>query len=342
MTLAELKAKIKSEELSGAYLFCGEEDYLKRYYAEQIATAACPDEFFAPFNKIIFDGADVEVEQLREALIAPPMMADLKVVEWRYPDIEHMTEKERTALLELADNIGDYPYAVLILFVDIEGLDPGTARRPSRLAQKFSKSYNLVNFEKSTDQQLIAWLKKHFDAEGIIASPDVLSALIFRSGHAMQVLKHEVDKLCAYLKANAMGTLTQDAVNLVASSTLECDAFALSSAITDKNKAEAYLALSDMKMRRIQPGAVLATLLRSFSELVTVALLLGEGMSAEQIEKKLGWNTYKIKISIRSAHKWGAARLTEAVARLRVLDGESKSGGAAGYGMLEMFVCQFI
>lgn len=342
MTQNDLKARLKSGELAGAYIIAGEEDYLKRYYLDRIVEAACPDETFAPFNRQLFDGADVEIANIREALIAPPMMADYKIVEWRYPDLEHATERERTALCELADSISDYPYAILILFADMDGLDPGTQKRPSRLAARLGKSFSLINFEKSTDAQLVAWLKRHFDAEGIAAEPAVLSALIFRAGHSMQVLKNEVDKLVAYLKANSLPRLTAEAVELVAAPTLECDAFALSSAITDKNRAQAFLALADMRLRRVEPGAVLATLLRAFSELVAVALLLEEGMNAEAIEKQLGWNSYKIKLSIRSASRWGAARLAEAKERLRHLDGESKSGGAAGYKMLEMFVCQFI
>ena len=31
MTVTELKAKLKSEDLAGAYIFAGEEDYLKKY-----------------------------------------------------------------------------------------------------------------------------------------------------------------------------------------------------------------------------------------------------------------------------------------------------------------------
>ncbi len=342
MTAAELKAKIKTGELAGAYLIAGEEDYLKRYYLDEIVKACCPDEAFALFNRQLFDGADVDIADIREALAAPPMMADYKIVEWRYPDLERATERERNALCELADGIADYPYAVLILFTDMDGFDPGSVKRPSRLCARFAKSFSVVNFEKSTDAQLVAWLKRHFDAAGIATDPAVLAMLIFRSGHAMQVLKNEVDKIVAYMKANSIPALTREIVEQVASSTLECDAFALSGAITDKNRAGAFLALEDMRMRRIDASAVLATLLRSFSELVAVSLLLEEGMNAEAIEKQLGWNSYKIKLSIRSASRWGAAKLCAAKERLRELDAESKSGGATGYKMLEMFICQFI
>ena len=342
MTATELKARIKSLNVGGAYIFSGEEDYLKKYYLSELVGVCCPDEAFSLFNRVVFDGADIDLAEIAEAVKSPPMMSDFKLIEWKYPDLEHMKESERKTLEQIAESIKDYPYIVLILFTDIDGFNPGTQKRPSKLSSRFSKQFEVINFEKSTDAQLIGWLKRHFDAEGLISDQETLSALIFRSGHSMQVLSEEVKKLSAYAKANTLPAVTKKEVDFVASSTLECDAFALSGAITDKNREKAFLALKDMMMRRLEPGAVLATLSRSFGELVTVALLLDEGMDAKDIESTLKWNQYKIKICISSAKKWGLSKLSGATARLRELDAESKSGGISGYKSIEMFICQYI
>ena len=342
MTAAELKNLIKAGTIGGMYLFSGEEDYLKKYYLSEIVNICCPDAAFSLFNRVTFDGADINIADISEALKSPPMMADYKLIEWKYPDLEHMSESEKKALESIADEISEYPYAVFVIFADIDGFNPGSIKRPSKLALRFSKKFNLINFEKSTDAQLIGWLKRHFDAEGIFADADTLSLLIFRSGHSMEVLKNEVSKLAAYAKANDLSAITKNEVDFVAAPTLECDAFALSTAITDKNKEKAFFALQDMAQRRMESGAVLATLARAFGELVTVSLLLEEGMDAKDIEAALGWNQYKIKICINSAKKWGRQKLSEATARLRFLDAESKSGGFSGYKTLEIFICQFI
>ena len=342
MNVSELKTKIKSGDIGGAYIFAGEEDYLKKYYLSEIVNICCPDEAFSLFNRVTFDGADIDLSEIAEAVKAPPMMSDSKLIEWKYPDLDKMKESDKKTLISIAESLSDYPYITLVLFSDIDGFDPGTVKRPSKNAKLFSKVFNLVNFEKSTDAQLISWLKRHFDAEGIRTDADTLSALIFRSGHSMSILSSEVKKLSAYAKANTLPAITKKEVDFVASATLECDAFALSGAITDKNREKAFLALSDMAMRRIDAGAVLATLARSFGELVTVALLLEEGKDAKDIEGILGWNQYKIKICINSAKKWGLAKLSAATARLRELDAESKSGGISGYKAVEIFICRYI
>ena len=342
MTATELKNKIKSSDLGGAYIFCGEEDYLKKYYLQEIVKLSCQDEAFSLFNRVVFDGADIDMAEIAESIKAPPMMSDYKLIEWKYPDIEHMSESEKKLLIEISETLTDYPYVILILFVDADGFIPGTAKRPSKLATRFGKTFNIVNFEKSTDAQLVGWLKRHFDAEGIKTEPDTLSALIFRSGHAMEMLYNEVKKLSAYAKANTLSAITKEEIDLVASPTLECDAFALSTAITDKNREKAFIALKDMMGRRVEAGAVLATLARSFGELVTVSLLLDEGMDIKDIENLLSWNQYKIKICINSAKKWGTAKLSSATSRLRELDAESKSGGVSGYKVIEIFICEYI
>ena len=84
MELTELKAKLKSGDIAGAYLFVGEEEYLKRYYMDELVRAAGIDEAFATFNRVSFDGAQVECAAVLEAISSPPMMSDFKLVEWRH------------------------------------------------------------------------------------------------------------------------------------------------------------------------------------------------------------------------------------------------------------------
>ena len=342
MNQTELKSLIKSQNIAGAYIFCGEEDYLKKHYLGEFVNICCPDEAFATFNHAIFNGEGVDLEDIGEAIKAPPFLGELKLIEWRYPDLEHMHEGTRRSLEELAESLLDYPYAVFVIMTDSEGFIPGSTKKPSKLAQRLSKNFNVLAFDKCTDAQLAGWIKRHFEAEGVSISPDAPSALIFRSGHSMEVLNGEILKLSAYAKANGLGAVGKKEVDLVASPTLECDAFALSTAITDKDRDGAFRAIADMKGRRLEPTAVLAMMAKSFGELATVSALLDEGLYAKDIEELLRWNPYKIKFAVASAKKWGTARLAEATSRLRALDAGSKSGGASGFRMIEIFICEFI
>ncbi len=342
MEIAKFRALLKEGRIAGAYLFAGEEDYLKKYYMNELRRAAEGDEAFALFNRASFDGDGVEISAVAEAICSPPMMADYKFVEWKYPEIDRMRESERAAFAELGRLTKEHPETVFAVFCAPESFDCGSVRRPSKLAKELDRDFCVLNFEKSTDAQLLSWLKKHFDAEGIEAGAQALSFLLFRVGHSMTVLSSEVEKLSAYLKANGVTVLTEEAIATVSAATEEYDGFALSNAITEKNREKAFGALHDMEMRKVDPGAALAMLSRSFADILTVASLLAEGMDAAAVESFLHWNPYKVKVTIAAARRFGAAASAEALADLRAADAASKSGGSAGYTPLEIFLAKYL
>lgn len=338
MTVAEFKAKLKSADPSGWYIFAGEEEYLKRYYLDELRRAVITDEASAPFNHFIFDGPELDLGAVSEAIKAPPMMSEYKLIEWRYADLEHSKESLKAALDELCEAKGDYPEAVFALLLTEEGFDAGTEKKPGKLAVRYSKAFNILNFPKSTEAQLISWLKKHFDKEELSVSAETLNALVFRCGHGMDALRSEVSKLAAYAKANGKREVTVEDVNLVTSASSESDAFALSNAVIDRNKEAAFAALADMKLRRVEPIAVMGMLSRVYSELASVALLLDEGLSAKDIAAALAMGEYKVRLYVGAAKKYGSKRLAATLAEINRRDAAMKSGGNAGYGAIEGFI----
>jgi DNA polymerase-3 subunit delta len=341
MDLNDFKARIKSGSLAGWYLFSGEEDYLKKHYMKLLKSEIVSDDDpFLPFNYLAFDGVDIDFLAVAEAIKSPPMMGEYKLIEWRFASLEAMRESEIKALEELFSLKEEYTWAIFSIMTTQDGFDAGTAKRPSKLATRLSKGFDILNFSKSTDNQLLSWLKKHFDAEGVGVDLTTLNSLLFRSGRSMEILNTEVEKLAAYAKASGRESITSADVELVASSTAECDAFALSNAVLEKNSDRAFLALTDLKQRRIEAPAVIAMLERTYSELASVALLLDEGKGASDVESVLKFHPFKAKLYISSAKKAGSKRLAESLAELCRMDAASKSGGLAGYGAIEMFIAK--
>ena len=338
MELNELKARIKSGELSGFYLLSGEEDYLKKYYLSEIRRTVICDEVFAPFNHVVYDGQDIDLASVAEDIKSPPMMADYKLIEWRFADLDSLKESEKSALESLFELKEEYPSAIFAVTSTADGFDAGTPKKPSKLYTRLKAGFDIIDFPRSTESQLLSWLKKHFDAEGVGVDAETLGALLFRSGRSMEVLNNEVIKLCAYAKANGKDRVGTAEVEAIASPTTECDAFALSSAVIEKNIARAFFALSDLKARRVEPTAVIAMLERTYSDLVSVALILEEGGNVGVVESLLKFHPFKAKLYVSAAKKMGAARLADSLSELRRLDASSKSGGISGYGAIEMFV----
>ena len=342
MDITTLKAELKNGNASGIYIFAGEEDYLIRYYLRSLREKVTGDEAFAVFNNPIFDGNEIDFGAIIEAVKAPPMMNDYKLVEWRHADFTSLRENGLEQLEELVAVCEEHPYSIVAFTADEDGLDFGTPKKPSAFIKRFDKQLKILRFEKSTENQLYAWLKKHFDAQGITVGLDTVKALVFRSGRSMDVLVGEVDKLCALAHARGKSSVTPEDVNEVCSSTPECDTFALSNAILDRNKPQAYLALEDMKLRRVDHTIIMGMIARSFDDLLAVSHLLDEGLGALEIEEVLGMNKYKLKIYISAAKKYGTERLAVIVNDLARVDADSKFGGVTGYTAVELFLSRYL
>ena len=342
MDIAEFKTRLKAGRTEGVYLFAGEEEYLIRYYLGELSRAVGIDEAFAVFNHPVYDGEDVTLSALEEDVKAPPVMADCKLIEWRHADLGAMKEKELDALEALCELVGEHPEAVVAITAPGECVDLGTAKKPSAFAKRFAGRMNILEFPLSTDNQLYAWLKKHFDAEGVDVTLDTLRALVLRSGHSMQVLSSEVEKLAALAHARGLKLVSAREVEEVCSSTPESDTFALSNAITEKDRAGAYAALEELRHRRVDPAVITGMLARVIGEMLSVAMMLDEGKGMKDIETLQRMNPYKLKLYAQAKNKYTTEKLREGLSELVRMDAESKFGGISGYEMVEIFVSKFI
>ncbi len=335
--------KTESAAPVGAYLFAGEEEYLKRHYLSVFRAACVPDPVTETFKYIVFDRPDMDVPALREAVMSPPVMSERKLVVWKYADFGRMRESVQTALVSLLEEMPQYPYSVLVMPVTADGFDLGSLpKRPSKLYKKFENFCKIVDFKKSTDVQLLSWLKKHFDVAGVAADADTLRRLIFRAGHSMDVLHGEVGKLVCYVKAGGRDTLTAVDVDTVVPADPECDAFALSNALSAGDRAAAYVALRELRDERAEPTMVVGMMARTDAELLSVSQMLDEGSGADGIAAALRMNPYKVRLAVSAVKKQGAARIRGALYALGELDVQMKNGGRTDFSVLESFIAGYL
>jgi len=337
MKVNDFKSRLKSGNLSGAYLFAGEEDYLKKFYLNSLISAVVSDESLAPFNHIVYDGEKINFAALYDAVKAPPMMSDYKLVEWRYPNLNTMKEEEFSALEELLRIRAEHDYTVLSFITSYEGLELGTEKKPSKFESRFSDKMSIIRLDKSTDSQLIQWIGRHFNSEGVKYAQDVPSALVFRSGRSMQVLKNEIDKLTSLAKARNKEISAED-VELVATPTTECDTFAFSNAILARDKNGAFKALADMRARRVEPTVIVGMAARVICDLVSVANLADEGLGADKIASMLSMNPYKLSLYLSAAKSVGWVGAEALLSELARVDTAAKLEGVGGYTAVELFI----
>lgn len=339
MTESELKARIKQGSLGGCYILTGEEDYLKRYYLSEIEKAVITDDSFAFFNHVVYDGAAVNFAAVSDDIKAPPMMADYKLIVWKYPAFTKMKSEDLEAFTQVLALLKEYDNVVLLFLAGEGEPDLGNPKKSSSFVGRFGEDVNIIKFDKKTSEgELLGWLSRHFAAEGVTASANVMRALLFRSGHNLSVLNDEVIKLSLFAKANGRDTVTERDVEEVASSTPECDTFALSNALCERNKQAALLALSEMKLRRVDPIIIMSMIAKTMTELATASIMLADGMNAEDITAATKMHPKRTPHVINAARRFTKEHAVKIVAELLRVDTGAKYGGVTGYTAVELFI----
>lgn len=336
MTQAELKDLIKRGSVDGVFLFCGEENYLKRYYLGELRRLLVPDEGMAPFVHFVFDGAELDTALLLDTARTPSMFGDGKLIEWHNAVLDGMKESAIKTLEAFCEQMREETGSTVVITAAAEGLDTGTEKRPTKLFSRLSKALNAVPFYHSTDAALISWIRRHFAAEGVAHTDSLPASLLARVGHDMDTLASEIEKLSCYAKANALATLTERELAFVTVRTVESDAFSLTNALLDGKMEDAYRYLGDMKHRRVDPIAVLGQVAKLYADLLSVATLAEEGKNEKEIAKLLGMHEYRAGIYYRSAKKMGVAVAEQKLRKCVEIDAELKRGTASYRGLEQL------
>ena len=342
MTTAELKNAIKTADFNRCFVFCGDEEYLKRYYTKELRGAIL-DDSFAEFNHFVFEGEKLDFGRIYDAVASPPMMTEYKLVEWHLVNFNSMKESDLEKFLDLCRAIKDYPYCCVLFYVSAEQINLGNLpKRPSKLYTSLCEECEVVVFERSTDAQLISWIGRHIQHEGLATDQNVCRAILSLCGSSMDILSLEIDKVCAYAKANGEDFVSEAHVMRVCSDSLESDAFGLTNAILARNKADAYDSLLDMKRKKTEPTIVLGSIFKLYTDILTVASLKEDGLSQKDIAQTLKVHEYKVGLYMKYASASSLAAIERIITACRKIDVSTKSSFSNAYTAIERFIATFV
>ena len=160
---ANYKAKLKKNEYAGAYLFYGDEAYMKDHYVSQLRKVVLEGPV-PEFNYSVYEAEKLDVEKIAEEAYMLPLMADYKMIE-----IQAFSAASLTAAVSssLADIISDLPEYFILLFTVRSGEDEEKAiekKEPTPFVAAMKDYGNIVKFESESGNKLLAWMNRHFTA----------------------------------------------------------------------------------------------------------------------------------------------------------------------------------
>ena len=180
-----LHKAITSGSFDRAYLFYGENDFLKDAAARQIVDRAV-DPGVRDFNVEIRRGADVDAEAMESLLGTPPMMADRRVVVLR--DVGALKKPARAALDRYLDNPA--PDAILVLV---------SAATPGAPDKGLEARTTAVEFPILTEDRIPKWIAHHVNSElGGRITAGAATLLLEAIGTDLPQIASELEKLMSY------------------------------------------------------------------------------------------------------------------------------------------------
>lgn len=332
----DFRKEIRSKPAT-AYLFFGEEDYMKNFALSTARDAICPDPSLSFFNEMKLDALSYSPDALLDAIMPMPMAADRKLITLSGLDLNAMRQSEIDTLCAVLSQLEDYDYNTLIITAAADRFDPGILpKRPSSLLQKLSDYLTPVNFEKNSPAKLTAWVGKHFAHNGVDASPEICAMTVERCGRNMFNLSSETDKISFYVKSCGRTEVTKDDILNIAIPAAEYDAFAFTNAIGARQRNEALNILRDMKHRRLDPIIIMGEITKAICDMSAVILLSSDGLTSREISDVLKIHEYRISLILKNGIS--AEICNHMLSKCRQSDLEIKTS-RDGYTVLEKLIC---
>lgn len=337
MTQAEFRKELKGG-LSGTYIFYGDEEYLKKFYAgrAQIHTVGDDPDLASWNTHIINADSDPALGELEAATLSVSMMGDRTFVRYN-ADLTSLTEEETGLLLDIIAGV-DPDSTVLLIVTPVGGFDPGTAKKPSKMYKRFEAVAKLVDLTAQTPAELKKWMVRRLLQDSLEITPEAQELLIRRCTDNMFILSGELGKLSAYCLANSISVIDPQIVLDISSVTAEEDAFALANAILEGDRRRALSVLHIHKMHRESAVAVLASVTRCICDMMAVAYLAHEGADRAAVASKMKMHEYRAGLYLSAVAGSPPERLLAAARRCREADIKLKST-SLDYIALERLIC---
>lgn len=332
MTQQELRDEIRTGAFRPVYVLYGEEAYLSAYYAGAIADKVCGGEMEG-FNRFSFDGQETDWDDIEQAAVSVPLMAERKCVIVRNCDVA-VTGERMQALLQAP------PADTVLIFLFTVVQPGGKNARWKAFMDACKKVGGVVECGRQTEAELVRLLTKGAARRGCALTDTNAAALIARCGDDMLLLLGELEKLCAVAgKGNA---ITAEVIEAAASRTLDFSVFNLSKALLRGQAAEALRLLDSLLEQKEDPIALLAVLSNAYADLYRAGAAIQCGRQPAEVARhyQYGGREFRLRNAGMDVRRLPAGAVERSVELLAAADRRLKSSRTDARVILEQLLVQ--
>ncbi|MBR4236735.1 MAG: DNA polymerase III subunit delta [Clostridia bacterium] len=347
MTPEEFENLLDKGQISGSYLFEGDEDYIKQELLTKLEKSLLAAGFEAIDESILIKP---ELNEVAEAAAQVPLMSKMRVVivkdmpllsskasaqdsddaDQEESDKENGDgRKQKHGSKELSEFISTpNSSSVVIFYKNSDGkkdADSKPAKSKNAAAGVFEKAGRIVTFNYLSAAELKKRITELFNKSDAKITNDAVYELSELCQGSMLRIKAEADKLIAY--KGGRGTITREDVDKFVIPDTETNVFRMIDSILSGNAADGYERLNSMLEHNESMVFIISMIERQFRLMLHVKALKERRVTTVQIKSTLGfqWDSM-VENYARQTYNIKSSRLERSYKSIVGIDYMIKSG----------------
>ncbi len=330
--LAVLKEALKNKNPHRLYFFYGEETFLLHHYLDKLKKLLV-DELTESFNYNKLTKENFDLRSLADSVESLPMMAEHTFVWVDDVDIFRLPEDDRAKLTEVFSDIPDY--CTVVFTFETEQWKPD--KRLKKFWDTICAKGLQVEFPKQNQRELIAWVQRHFMANGKGIDGDLAGYLIDITGGTMTALSGEIAKICAFSGADK---ITKSDIDAVTEPVLDAVVFQMTDLLGEGKYGPALVKLQQLLKMQQDPIAILGAVGGHFRRLAVARTLLDSGRNASDLMRICHMGDYPARKTIGAAKQFSARFCAKAAELILQTDRKLKTSYDEPERLLEVLILQ--
>ena len=299
---SSFSASVKAGQIGNLYIFHGEERYLLEFSLADLRRRLCPDGL-GGFNYKRFDGRDLRIVDLIDAIDTLPVFADRTLIEVH--DFDVFMGKKKAAIetdtpekpspakspkgdetkekQQLSGIFADLPdYACLVFVYDTIQYKPDGRLK---LDKEMLAAAQVVEFAVQEQSKLTSWIHRRMEAAGkSIGKADAEYLALITDGY-MATLAGEIEKVAAFSDSD---TISRADIDAVVTPVLNAIAYKLTDAILGQEHAESMRILDELLLMREPAQKIIFSISLKMRQLLAARVCLDNKMGKSALMEMCG------------------------------------------------------
>lgn len=271
----------------------------------------------------VLDGGATSLKEIGEKINTGSLF-----VKKRLAVIENIFKNKKTKIfIELVDYLKKFSDTEdnIIIFIDEElnSKEKPLKADAKKLFSFLGKQKFVKEFEALNNLHLLGFIKKECETYGKEMSSNAGALLINYTNGDLWLISSEIKKLAFYSQNKI---ISETNVKEICVGAVNEDIFALTDALSSKNKAQALKLLEEQYTAGLSDEYLIAMLIRQFKILLQIRTTIDNNLSPSETATILKLHPYVIKKGLSQARNFSADALKTYLNKLIHLDFSNKNG----------------